>query len=149
MNTTTPQAIRADAITQIRAITPSYTPQSGRTWTYVANTDPEGANLRTYTINMTPAIPVEDGWYGDGLEYAFELQIVTSYRGVRSDDLDAMITADGIDLWNALRPRDDPDLPGVFNWIHETFEDGTESEEHFWGVHVFTVSYKAATSYSQ
>jgi hypothetical protein len=139
VNTTTLKTIRDDVITQILGVTPNHTAYSGSRWHEIGNQDPDGAGTRGFRVVVIPPSADDDdgdGWYGCGLSFVSEVQVRTSYRDIREDQLAEITTQDEIDLWQAIRPRIDPAFAGVFWWRHLGFEQQSDEPPH-WGIHLF------------
>lgn len=121
--TTTPPTIRASLVAAIEAMTPSTTEHQSVGWRYLIEGRVTGHELRTFTIHHSPAIEDLDGIHGgDGIGYTYDTRIRVAYGGIPGDLADALIWADGKDLWLLIHPLPDGGagaIPGLL-----PFRDG-------------------------
>ena len=143
MQTTTPRTIRADFVRQIVAIAPSHPEhQSSRFRPVRSVAKVQGAELRNFHIDIPePAMPVDDGIYGSGVEYQFELEVWVSYGALAPEDDDSIITVDGSQIWDALQARYDPALPGLISVEPTGWTSGDDEDGRRWGSFNFDVRF--------
>lgn len=144
---TTPATIRADFVTQIKAITPSHPQHQGETWTYVKNPRDvsSGGKLRRFHIVNEPGERDPDGFTGDGVTYMYDMAVVTSYGDLDAEADDSIITEDGRQLYMTLVERQEPILAGLEYVEHLGFELEQDAETGaLVGSHLFRVHYHAA-----
>lgn len=109
---TTPGEIRAQLVTLIEAMAPTYAEHQSLGWRYVADGDVSGPQIRRFTILNTPSQETFGGIHGgSGIEYDYEMTIRASYGGLRGVLADDLIDEDGKDLWLLLHPL--PDVGGI------------------------------------
>lgn len=141
MQTTNLRLLRADFRAQIRGLSPSY-PYHQTSWAPVDRLDHvPGERIRTFFIAFESPSPVEDGIYGDGVEYELEMSVYTNYAHLNDDIVDEMLAQDAEDLWLALEARIDPILAGFVSIRPEGFTSEDDDEGGLWGAHVFTIRY--------
>jgi hypothetical protein len=144
MDTTTPRIIRADFITQITAIVPSHPEHQRSRFRHVRSVPTvRGAELRNFHLEIAgPAQPVDNGIYGSGVEYEFELRVHVAYGQLAPDDDDSIITTDGAQIWHALQLRYDPGLAGLISVEQLGWDPGDGDETgNRWGAHSYLVRY--------
>jgi len=129
LTATTPAAIRAVLVDAIQAMTPKFAGlRASAPWEYVRDVrSVRGAALRKFAVihsvaelcrcDSAPEGPDpihEDPLWGDGIEYAYEMAILVSYRAVGLNlELEEMMWQDGRDLWLLLHPQPgNPEIDG-------------------------------------
>lgn len=146
----TPTTLRATAAAvsaAIRGITPNYELFADAPWSPVDRVeDVPGSVLRLFCCEWDPAIPVEDGIYGDDAqEHIARLRVYTNYARLPEVDDDAqdvhaeMPTSDGNQLRVALDAIVDPATDGVISFAAAGFEWESAEPGHAWGAHQFDV----------
>lgn len=147
MQSTTPLAIRNDAIVQIKAIVPAHTRYRSTGYRYVrVRSDVPGPAIRNFAVELSRSAPVDGGIYGHGIEHQFEMKVFTSYGHLSAEDDDSVISEDGRQMWITLQRRIDPAVPGLISVLPSDTPWETESDEdgHVWGAHNFIVRYLAS-----
>lgn len=127
MTPTTPELLNAAFITAIEAIEPRYAHASGTGWKYTPSerargraTGLFGADLRSFDILWSPGAPTLRCFMGEGSEeYQARVRVAVSYAGLEPEDLEAIVTADGIDLRRALLRLSEPTVPGLTIALYE------------------------------
>jgi hypothetical protein len=147
---TTLRTVAADLADQIELITPDYPLFRNERWEAVEKVrEVPGGKLRLYHCEWIPEGPIEDGIFGDAIEYGATLRVWTNYRGLpevdgESQDVVAeIIDADGRQLWIRLVERVDPVLSGFVSIVPDAvpFTFANEEPGNQWGSHDFKVRY--------
>ena len=116
MQPTTPRALNATFATAIRGIAPSDTHESAVRWNHrpeLRELEIGDAALRDFYLVATPGAPSEEIIAPEA--YAYRLDIVTSYAGVPSTEIDYIVDADARDLWDAFEALYSPTTPGLYS----------------------------------
>lgn len=160
MNTITTTQIRDAIVAKLAAIVPSFEPLRKIGWAFTPSPRRGGRAVlalatRNYDLIFGVGQPLyltkpAASWVGGGgsrCAYGCRLAIAVSYAGVEPDQLEHVITADGIDLHLALRQLRDPTLPGFSNAEPQGIaNEATDSEANVYLEHVFTLHYNQATT---
>lgn len=142
MQTTNTRIVRADFVTVIRGISPSYALYQDVRWAPVDELeDVPGDRLRLFFVRMGFSEPMGDGIYGDGIEYETNVEVWTNYSDIPDHELDSLITEDGRQLWLALEARLDPTLAGLVSVQYAGFQAENEQPGQVWGQHQLVVRY--------
>ena len=146
MIATTLRTVSADLAETIRTLTPDYPLYQDARWTPVERViDVPGEQMRLFHCEWDDAVPLDDGIYGDAIEYGTNLRVWTNYRHLSEEDGETqdraaeIVTADARQLYVVLQERLDPVVDGLtwvapLGWTPEVAEPG-----HLWGFHEFEV----------
>jgi len=160
VNTITTTQIRDAIVAKLAAIVPSFEPLRKIGWAFTPSPRRGGRAVlalatRNYDLIFGVGQPLyltkpAASWVGGGgsrCAYGCRLAIAVSYAGVEPDQLEHVITADGIDLHLALRQLRDPTLPGFSNAEPQGIaNEATDSEANVYLEHVFQLHYNQATT---
>ncbi len=167
MQTTTQPKLSRAFIHAIQAIESSYQSIDFNTgdetplyhdalWTYIdAGRDGgraegiAGTELRTFTLIWGFGSPVtgSNGWYGAGEAYGATLSIATSYKDLPAQDLESLISSDGVDLRDALIDLLDPTVPGLGGVEYQGVANADmDDASNVYAHHVFHIVWHAQTS---
>lgn len=167
MQTTTQQKLSYAFIHAIQAIESSYQSIDFNTgeetplyrdalWTYIdAGRDGSqaegitGTLLRTFTLVWGFASPVKgaNGWYGAGEAYGATLAVAVSYADIPAQDLNSLISSDGIDLRDTLIDLLDPTVPGLGGVEYQGPANiDMDDASNVYADHVFNIVWHAQTS---
>jgi len=137
---TTVRIVSADFATTIRGIVPSYPLHQDQTWTPASKAgEVPGSRIRLYHGEWGFGEPEPDGIHGSGIEYGFDLRVLTSYRGLPEDEVVEMATSDGNQLWLALDARVDPTVAGLVAVQYQRYEPESQDPGNEYGSHFFRV----------
>ena len=143
MNPTTTRIVAADFVATIRGITPAYELKRDQPWTAVEKLENlQGTKIRLFHPRWGFGRPVEDGLFGDGVEWEFLLDIFTNYRGlpqeIGQDPAAEIVTSDGRQLWNTLEERKGI-VEGFVGLTYEGFAPEEDEPHELFGAHQFLV----------
>jgi hypothetical protein len=143
MQTTTQLALREILATTIEATTPGDDFLPTEVWKRVRGVrEIEGPGIRTFLLRTLPGEPVQDGIYGDGMEWRCEVQVWTSYAGLADDEDGPIIDEDSRQLYCRMVDMIDPTTDGfvavepAFGWQYEDDAPGKA-----YGYHRYLVRY--------
>ena len=108
-----------------------------------------GKATRSYNMVWGVGAPTY-AWFGSGTAYAARLAIATSYAGVDPQLLQHMLTADGVDLRDALNVLRDGTEDVSVGGLCDMPYLGLQNEDaddlgNIYVEHVFTIHYHQAT----
>ena len=143
MDTTTPLLLHERFVAVIEATTPVYAYLGDVPWAYVEELPGEvsGPQIRRFTCDYTIAEPVDDGLFSDGEEYAFTLEINTSYGALPRMHAPFLIQADAVDLRTVLEAQLSPTTAGLLSVRRVVFVADSDELGNWYGQHVFEIHY--------
>lgn len=118
MEATTTRALAQAFVEAIHGIAPRYPHAKSSRWKYTPGGRDRGArhllgaSLRSFDLIWDPGAATF-AWFGSGEAYGARLRIGVSYCGAPPQELEHMITADGVDLRRVLIALSEPTSPGL------------------------------------
>lgn len=121
MEATTTSALGDAFVAAIHAVTPTYPHKRAEGWKHTPGGRERGgaegirgAALRSFALLWGAGMPTLRCFHGtSNEEYQATLRVAVSYAGVDPNDLEHMITADGVDLRRAFVRLSEPTTPGL------------------------------------
>lgn len=151
MQTISALEIRDAFVAKILTITPTFESLRDIRWDYVPSGRKNGRSAlppktRSFDIIVGAGVPFYGWGGGAGTAYSARFAIATSYAGVSMDQIEPLLTDDGVDLRRALNQLRDPTLPGLTNVITVGVQNlSGDSQANLYAEHVFEVQYHQRT----
>lgn len=125
MTPTTTHALSAAFVIAFHAITPRHVDHRATRWKYTPGTRERGqaghlrgTTLRSFDLVWEPGVESRL-WYGNGEAYTARMRVAVSYATVPPEEIEHMVTADGVDLMRALRQLGEPTVQGLSHTDYE------------------------------
>lgn len=124
MEPTTPRKLAAAFVVALHAIAPRYAHARSSRWQYTPGGRDRGArhllgaSLRSFDLVWDPST-ASGAWYGTTEAYSCRLRIAVSYNGAPPQEIEHMISADGVDLRRTLIALGEPTVDGLSTVVEE------------------------------
>ena len=151
MQTITTLQIRDAFVAKILTITPTFESLREIRWDYVPSQRKNGravlpAKTRAFDLIFGAGVPFYGWTGGSGTAYSARVAVATCYAGVPMDQIEHVLTADGVDLRRALNQLRDPTLPGLANAIAQGVQNlAYDSQANMYAEHIFEIHYHQST----
>ncbi len=132
---TTFDQIRSAIVTAIRETLPTYEPRSSERWRPVdQKSDVPSTGLRSFFVELIN-IQEEGEVYGGCALHTADLNIWTSYTGLKPAEHQVLVARDQQDLWRALHRAE---IAGAPKFTKSPFDFESDEDGRVWGSHSFT-----------